>query len=139
MAKYYINMNRAAEIRKSVYGKQMREPIARSAEFMVEYAHNTMERHKKISKEKLDEARTNGEKRLSETKTKALDTLATTKTTALNKLVTTKATAMSQLSTISQTCGYRISSWSVTEISATNKYEEDMAYHRLTFTRENGT
>ncbi len=128
MANYQINTQKAAEIRKTTYGKDAREPIARSAEYMVEYANMVMERHKKHSKEKLDEARINGEKRLSETKTKALDTLATT-----------KATAMSQLSTISQTCGYRISSWSVTEISATNKYEEDMAYHRLTFTRENGT
>jgi hypothetical protein len=128
MAKYYINMNRAAEIRKSVYGKQMREPIARSAEFMVEYAHNTMERHKKICKEKLDTARTNGEQKL-----------ATTKTTALNNIAAIKAPAMSRLSEISTTCGYRISSWSVTEITPTSEYESLMGYHRLTFTRENRT
>ena len=54
MSEYKINGGRAAEIRKSTFGKETREPIARSAEFMVNYTNKSLDNSRIRNQERLE-------------------------------------------------------------------------------------
>ena len=54
MAEYRINGGRAQEVRNSTFGKQTREPIARSAEFMVEYTNKNLDHSKNRNLDRLE-------------------------------------------------------------------------------------
>ena len=105
------NSHRAQEIRNSAFGKEVREPIARSAEFMVEIT----------------------ERNMAELKRQTYYTLDVLKTESLARLGALRAEHNSRLSAISNKCATRIASMSLTPITGRD------GYYTLVFTRENGT
>lgn len=116
------NENRAKEIRKTVFGIDMRKPVADGIENTANYPGAVLERKNKV-----------GEKMLLQTETEQTEMLNDEKRKDSVELSASKAEEDLRLLQISIDCGYSVKTCSLTPISG----EPDC--YTLVLTRENGT